>query len=280
MKRRLLFAIMGVAVLAALVFAVRETREQPAVAAVPAAPQAAVMAATSPSSVARLKALREPKPHTRLSRAADEIEVCGYGRWKLDAQGAPVDLDKLDARHSAALDTARHALGAALAASADEVTRAVGFWTQSLEVPRHDLPACDDDDCLKPYLDAWNKRLQANDAPRAALVKMAQTSTAPQVYALAYSACQANGLDFGAVCGLINVEQWARLDPDNALPWFRLAGSERAAPCGRTLRAGPRRIGAPLSRHDTPVERSRSRLARRLGRALTTSAPARPPPAA
>jgi hypothetical protein len=228
MKHRRLFAIAVVAVLAALVFALLEMREQPTITEASTVPPAHSLAAPTPSSVARLKAPREPKPAARPAPAADEIEVCGYGNWKLDAQGVPVDLDTLDARHSAAFDTARHALGVALAASDDEVTRAVGLWTQSLEVPLRELPVCEDDACLKPYLDAWNKRLQANDAPRAALVRMAQTTTAPQVYALAYSACQANRLDFGATCGLINIEQWARLDPGNALPWFKLADERKA----------------------------------------------------
>jgi hypothetical protein len=228
MKHRRLLAIAGVAVLAGLVWLVREQREEPAISKAATLAQAASRAAPTPSSVARLKAPRGPTPAARPAPGNDEIEVCGYGRWKLDAQGVPIDIDTLHARHTAALDAARHALGAALAASAYEVTRAVGLWTQSLEVPLSERPACEDDDCLKPYLDAWNKRLQANDAPRAALVRMAQTTTAPQVYALAYSACHAGNLDFGAACGQLTLEQWARLDPDNALPWLKLADQRKA----------------------------------------------------
>ena len=58
------------------------------------------------------------------------------------------------------------------------------------------------------------------------LARLAASTRDPLVYALAYQGCNATGLTFHspqASCQLLSAEQWARLDPDNAVPWLQLA---------------------------------------------------------
>lgn len=61
------------------------------------------------------------------------------------------------------------------------------------------------------------------------LARLAVSSTDPKVYALAYKACGGSGNVGHGACQLINAEQWARLDPQNAAPWLFMlwAASER-----------------------------------------------------
>jgi hypothetical protein len=215
MKHRWLPAVAGLAVLAMLALVVPALYDE----AKPPSPQPFSLA-PMPGAAAPLHTA--PQAKAPVAAAAAE-QACGDGLGNLDAPGPAADPDALDARLVAAADRARPSLWAALAASSDEVARAVGLWAQSLEVPARDLPDCISGRCVQSYFNAWARRLQANEAPRAGLARMAQTTQSPQVYALARDACQVGGLAFGGACHLLSVEQWARLDPDNALPWLTLA---------------------------------------------------------
>jgi hypothetical protein len=52
------------------------------------------------------------------------------------------------------------------------------------------------------------------------LVKLASGSRDPQVYALAFLSC---GYGAGGACALLSPEQWADIEPDNAVPWLLIA---------------------------------------------------------
>jgi len=54
------------------------------------------------------------------------------------------------------------------------------------------------------------------------LARLAIGSQDAVVYAIALQACKAQTAD-GSECQLLSRSQWARLDPDNALPWLELA---------------------------------------------------------
>lgn len=63
---------------------------------------------------------------------------------------------------------------------------------------------------------------QSGDAShRDALVREAQSSGDPQIYAWAYAACSRPDA-VGGACQLISTEQWIRLDTSNAFPWLAI----------------------------------------------------------
>ena len=55
------------------------------------------------------------------------------------------------------------------------------------------------------------------------LVRLAVVSQDPLVYVIALEACKGSAEGGAANCALLSLEQWARLDPDNAQPWLELA---------------------------------------------------------
>jgi hypothetical protein len=60
------------------------------------------------------------------------------------------------------------------------------------------------------------------------LVALAVGAGDPAVYALALSACNTDSTPPGGTCQQLSVTEWARLDPDNAMPWMLLAGEAQA----------------------------------------------------
>jgi hypothetical protein len=115
--------------------------------------------------------------------AADETELCGYGRVKES------DFDDIRAKAAAAADRTLRGLRVRLAASADPRAAALGFYLQG---------------------------------SKDALVKLASGSRDPQVYALAFLSC---GYARDGACALLSVEQWANIEPDNAVPWLLVAAA-------------------------------------------------------
>ena len=93
--------------------------------------------------------------------------------------------------------------------------------------------ACDTADCAQRAGPVINPgaRLRTDLVARDALASMALTTRSPKVYALAMNACQKHRKE--GVCLQLSPEQWARLDPDNAVPWLHVAadaGDRREAP--------------------------------------------------
>jgi hypothetical protein len=117
--------------------------------------------------------------------AADETDLCGYGRIKQDA----VEGIRADARESA--DKTFSRLKGRLAASRDPREAALGLYLQ-----------------------------RSTDT----LVKLASGSRDPQVYALAFLSCS---YGTGGACALLSAEQWADIEPDNAVPWLLIASATR-----------------------------------------------------
>jgi len=72
----------------------------------------------------------------------------------------------------------------------------------------------------------WSGLLQAQDEAvgpaevQSALAHLATTTSDPEAYALALYSCTAAA---GGDCALLSHAQWAKLEPDNAVPWMYLA---------------------------------------------------------
>ena len=61
------------------------------------------------------------------------------------------------------------------------------------------------------------------------VVQLAAGARDPAVYAMALSMCDsAAATDSESACRQLSLQQWARMDPDNAVPWLLLAGKARA----------------------------------------------------
>jgi hypothetical protein len=54
------------------------------------------------------------------------------------------------------------------------------------------------------------------------LIRLASASRDPQVYALAFLSC---GYSRSGACESLSAEQWAKLEPDNAVPWLLVASA-------------------------------------------------------
>jgi hypothetical protein len=161
--------------------------------------------------------------------APDETEICGLGRVKADESGQPKDMTPI----RMAAQRARGRLLSTLANSPDEVARATGLLLMSAGSPQLADEACDTADCARRTVPGNNagSGLRADLVARDALASMALTTRSPKVYALAMNACRDHRKE--GVCLQLSPEQWARLDPDNAVPWLYVAadaGDRREAP--------------------------------------------------
>lgn len=130
----------------------------------------------------------------------DETEVCGVGRVKAGDDGQPRDLSPV----RRASERLRERMLPLLLQSGDDTSRAAGLLMQALGDPSP----------------ADGMEAQATRA-RDELATLASVRGSPQVYAWAMRACQAQR-DEGA-CRLLSADQWARLEPANAVAWLHVA---------------------------------------------------------
>lgn len=155
--------------------------------------------------------------------APGETEICGLGRVKADDAGQPKDMAPI----RLVAERARERLLPALANSTDEAARAAGLLLQSAGRARPADEACDSADCAQRNAPVNNPgtSLRTDLLARGALASMALNTRSPQVYAFAMAACQGQRRE--GVCLQLSPEQWARLDPDNAVPWLHVAADAR-----------------------------------------------------
>lgn len=168
--------------------------------ALPALQPTATTTAATP--IAAAASARVPGPQ--------ELEVCGLGLVPARDAGA----DGLDERLRRMRDAPGYvAWRDALLTSPAAPARAAGLRLLAIASP-------------------------ADPQPVSRLAQLAHDSREPMVYALALAACQqrSEGPAPGA-CQLLSAEQWAALEPDNAVPWLHLAGVPRTDPREALFRA-------------------------------------------
>ncbi|MBL0727703.1 hypothetical protein [Piscinibacter sp. HJYY11] len=137
--------------------------------------------------------------------AADETEVCGLGRVKADEHGRPRDMAPIQS----AAQRLREQVLPSLLASQDDNLRAAGLVMVALD-----------------------KRGAAVDGveggaarARDELASMAAFKGTPQVYAWAMRVCQPQRGE--GVCRMLSADQWARLEPGNAMAWLQVAADAK-----------------------------------------------------
>lgn len=186
-----------------------------------------------PASMPAIQVARAPVPLTAASAPPPgHLEVCGIGVVKeADWMSAP----RIESM-AAAVAVARERVSGSLQASADERSRALGLALDSMGGPvvTDEVVACTGPDCpAEPERiesrEAQARRLAANRQPRDALARLALTTQSPEVYGLAWGLCSTVGAnDEASACRMLSAEQWARLDPGNAVPWMSVMDQARA----------------------------------------------------
>jgi hypothetical protein len=134
-----------------------------------------------------------------------EIDVCGVGRIKLDRD----DWTATGKYFDALTEKSRMRWLSALRTSDDYRARATGLYMEGildLDAPQKDPEAARDE-----------------------LVQLAVGTKDPAVYALAYTKCISGVGDstLPGACTQLSLDEWTRADPDNAVPWLRLAAKAR-----------------------------------------------------
>jgi hypothetical protein len=136
---------------------------------------------------------------------SDEFEVCGVGKVKFDHD----DLAASGKYFDTLTKNARMHWLASLRNSDDTRARASGLYLEGI---------LDDD---SPHKDP--------EAARDELLQLAVATKDPAILALAYIKCTKGGEDIASqgACAQLNLDDWARADADNAVPWLQLAAKAR-----------------------------------------------------
>jgi hypothetical protein len=142
------------------------------------------------------------------SSASDTVEICGHGSVAI----AHHDSDSVMHHIRALIRGAQARWLAALLDSGDLRARVAGLLLS---------------DRLSGEIGGM-KRLPEEEVSEA-IVQLAAGAGDPAVYAMAVSMCGTwSGAPANTPCQQISLRQWARLEPDNAVPWLLLAGAALA----------------------------------------------------
>jgi len=156
------------------------------------------------------------------------MNVCGSGAINVDEGNS-----KAWERSSAAsTKSATERWQSALLASKNVRAQAAGFVLQAAMVTNEAFGAIDEDSC-KDQDEACKQRFASarvdvlsRGAPESIgpLAQLATATLDPAVYAIAANACKIyDDAPMRGACDLISVDQWTRIDADNAAPWLMLA---------------------------------------------------------
>ncbi len=152
---------------------------------------------------------------------APYVEVCGHG-WQRATDEPSIVIQKYSDSPGEAISKAV----TALTQSPIEKKRALGFYLQAanagwaeLEAFSKQYPEWHGDETYSKKYTEISDRYYSSVSPE--LIKLAETTNDPDVYAMAFHQCQKKK---AAGCSNVTAEQWAKLDPDNAVPWLAIAG--------------------------------------------------------
>jgi hypothetical protein len=111
--------------------------------------------------------------------------------------------------------------------------------------------------CARRANEAVADASRAAAAPKTdAIARLASSSREPLAYAISVEACAGNMASLAPSCRLVSAEQWARLDPDNAVPWLHVAAAAAARRDPAALADALHRVGHARSNrlHGEPVQ--------------------------
>jgi len=145
-------------------------------------------------------------------------ELCGYGK---------VDPDELPASLEGVADSVLLGAVDKFVSARDPRKRALGLaaraWVEAEAADRR-VVAADPKTCIETALcdeQAAEAFTRGATPPIEALARLATTTQDPSIYVMAMRACRSIIPDAPpSACGALTLDQWTRLDPDNAMPWL------------------------------------------------------------
>jgi hypothetical protein len=203
-------AIVGIAALALLIWTRPDSRSEKTFVSVPQRGNAV-------SAERRLVAFSLPSSPS-ISTGPDMEKRC-RDSWLSLGDNNPVSFSELARQLSLSLSPADRTLGLSwrMRLAQGEVYRA--FSPKCLkENRREDRREC--------WAEAERVAWQAGSIFREPLAKFASTSDSPEVYAIGFYACGATFKPRAdSQCAQLSAEQWAKLEPNNAIPWLYVANA-------------------------------------------------------
>ena len=150
-----------------------------------------------------------------------EVQLCGGGWVRIDGpQGEDLLAKAADDKLKIVLQPTLSIMRSSL----DERAQAAALYYEAALV-RHRSHRSDQCKTVDECRQSVQAHMQVSEPNRDALALLAQSTSDPTVYAWAVAACgQARG---AAACQLVSTAQWARLDPQNAVPWLVVAEEAR-----------------------------------------------------
>jgi hypothetical protein len=137
------------------------------------------------------------------------VEVCGFGKVPMEKS----DLFGTGKIVNALAQKAQARWQSALLNSDDSRARAVGLLVEAT-----------------PDFGRAAGESPSAELARDSLIQLATGTADPAIYAMATALCtRADGGTASDSCAPISAQQWANIDPDNAVPWLMVAGKARAA---------------------------------------------------
>jgi hypothetical protein len=197
-KARTLFVVLSILVIAMVTFLLMADRHPRAIAS--KEPPTSTSAESPPVGAQH----SNPPPPT--STSTGTIDICGYGQ-------VPVDKSNPDAifRQVGALTKKAGTRWLAALQSSDDLRARVAGLLLEGKVTGGET--------LRPVA----------EQTRNEVVQLAAGTQDPAVFAMALSMCDSSAItNPDSACQQLSLQQWARLDSDNAVPWLLLAGKARA----------------------------------------------------
>ena len=162
---------------------------------------------------------------TATLHGADEVELCGGARLKIDANGLP---DIAEFSRLAREPKTRERILDRMRSSSSELARTAALLLASLGDDEKRLamlgftPPCEGADCP-----AADSAMEAARRTLDAITRVAMSTSDPKVYALALALCAGKTGTVAGACGMLSAAQWSRLDPGNAAPWHQLLAAAK-----------------------------------------------------
>ena len=162
---------------------------------------------------------------TATLHGADEVELCGGARLKIDANGLP---DIAEFSRLAREPKTRERILDRMRSSSSELARTAALLLASLGDDENRLamlgftPPCEGADCP-----ATESAMEAARRSLDAITRVAMSTSDPKVYALALALCAGKTGTVAGACGMLSAAQWSRLDPGNAAPWHPLLAAAK-----------------------------------------------------
>jgi len=196
-KTRTVLLVLSIFVIVVVAFLLVRGRDPRAIASIE--PPTSMPAASHPVGTQHANT---PPPR---ANSTGTVEICGYGQVPIKSDDSAIF------QHVGAL------------------TKGVGTaWLSALQ-NSDDLRARVAGLLLEGKVAGGDSLRPVAEQTRNEVVQLAAGAGDPAVYAMALSMCDTSATtDADSACRQLSLQRWARMDPDNAVPWLLLAGKARA----------------------------------------------------